>query len=146
METKICTGCDLEKSLEEFSNKRGKTAARCKVCHSKYYKEYYENNPDKYAALKERVNKMRPETYQKHGLTQEQFTALLKRCGGICEICEIRPWKHIDHDHKCCPEQFSCGKCVRGLLCAQCNTGLGALGDNTDGLFNALFYLVVAPK
>jgi len=31
----------------------------------------------------------------------------------------------VDHNHACCPEKRSCGKCRRGLLCLRCNIGLG---------------------
>ena len=33
---------------------------------------------------------------------------------------------NIDHDHNCCGKGgLSCGKCIRGMLCTSCNTGLG---------------------
>lgn len=44
---------------------------------------------------------------------------------GPCQICKEKPYQaplHIEHDHACCGGAGSCGKCVRGLVCASCNT------------------------
>ena len=36
----------------------------------------------------------------------------------------------VDHDHRHCPGQLSCGLCVRGLLCSRCNIAAGLLLDD----------------
>src|ERR1035437_134914 len=45
---------------------------------------------------------------------------------GKCKVCtrhqsEFKIALAVDHDHKCCPGKKSCGKCVRGILCDDCN-------------------------
>lgn len=43
-----------------------------------------------------------------------------------CEICGSLERMAIDHDHDCCPKAAtSCGKCIRGALCGNCNNMLG---------------------
>jgi hypothetical protein len=60
-----------------------------------------------------------------------------RACGGeppdLCEICERAPPVHCDHDHRT-------GK-FRGWLCRMCNTAIGSLGDDVEGLERALAYL-----
>jgi hypothetical protein len=52
---------------------------------------------------------------------------------GLCAICKTAPAEHIDHDH-------STGK-LRGLLCLNCNHGLGKLLDDIATLESAIQYL-----
>jgi hypothetical protein len=82
-----------------------------------------------------------------YGITVEQFNSLLEAQSSKCAICSREFWKecsspNIDHDHECCPKQrSSCGNCVRGLLCANCNVGLGAFMDNPELLAKGANYL-----
>lgn len=60
----------------------------------------------------------------KFGITGDEYRALLAKQGGRCAICQRKPGKYrlsVDHDHECCPGARSCGKCIRGLLCGDCN-------------------------
>jgi len=36
----------------------------------------------------------------------------------------------VDHDHTCCPKSDSCGRCIRGIICRNCNNALGYIHDN----------------
>jgi hypothetical protein len=80
-----------------------------------------------------------------YNMTVEQYDAMLAAQGGLCAICGTAGDGRnlaIDHDHSCCPEPArSCGKCVRGLLCARCNRSLGGLGDTVEAVMRAVDYL-----
>jgi hypothetical protein len=88
----------------------------------------------------------------KYGITLEQFERLLSKQQGKCAICEEditgvdtflrrgievqRLKAHVDHDHS--------SGVVRGLLCNDCNRGLGCFKDSTGRLRNAVRYLAAA--
>lgn len=73
-----------------------------------------------------------------YGIDLAQYQALLARQGGRCACCGIdrddgaRGFS-VDHDHVT-------GE-IRGLLCVNCNVGIGALGDDATGVRRALVYL-----
>jgi hypothetical protein len=84
---------------------------------------------------------------QHYGITVERYEAMLTEQNHKCLLCGMlfgEDWKilpRVDHDHACCSGVKSCGKCVRGLLCAVCNAMLGFALDNTETLSNAIQYL-----
>jgi hypothetical protein len=141
--TKSCSRCQVEKDIEEFvQNKRYKDGRRgiCKTCHSEYMTEYYARNPEKYAVKLAKANITVP-NWKRHKITEESYNGMLDEHGGNCHVCKLRPAINIDHDHTCCDSAHSCGDCVRGVLCSQCNTALGLLGDDVDTVQSALKYL-----
>jgi len=124
---KQCAHCGSWRPLDEFSRNRNTDKGisytnYCKTCTS----------------LKLRVRRM--------GLSLAQYDELFDSQGGVCAICN-QPEEifgrslSIDHDHSCCPGTKACGKCVRGLLCTPCNTGIGMLRDSPETLLNAFNYL-----
>ena len=64
------------------------------------------------------------------GITKVEYNELLEKQKGVCALCPAtdsgdgRPL-FVDHCHET-------GR-VRGLLCKQCNTAIGLLGDNLAG-------------
>lgn len=80
-----------------------------------------------------------------YGTEPEDIRRMLEEQQNCCLICEVeftaeRP-PHVDHDHSCCPGKKSCGDCVRGLLCNNCNNGLGRFKDSVKSLRAAIAYL-----
>lgn len=47
----------------------------------------------------------------------------------------------IDHDHSCCQGSASCGQCIRGLLCRNCNAGIGYMSEDPRVLARASEYI-----
>lgn len=77
-------------------------------------------------------------------MTRAEIDELAVVQGG-CLICESRTPKgknwHVDHDHSCCPGPVTCGRCIRAVLCSECNTGLGKFQDDPKILEKAAAYV-----
>jgi len=137
---KVCIKCGESKELDMFSKgSKYKDGRRntCKKCHSFYVTTYYKSNPNK-RQLKNKTDF----NWKRHGLTKEQYDKLMKKHDGKCHSCKDRLAINIDHDHSCCSSQrSSCGKCIRGILCSQCNTALGLLNDEPKKIKSLLKYI-----
>lgn len=78
--------------------------------------------------------------YSKHlkhtfGISLEEFDQLVLKAGNCCQICTtpFTETPNVDHCH-------STGV-IRGVLCGNCNRGLGLLKDDIDVLEKAIGYL-----
>ncbi len=85
-----------------------------------------------YVAEQRRVNML----WLRYKVTPEQVKAMEEAQQGCCAICAVplsSVISSVDHCH-------TTGK-VRGLLCINCNRGLGAFRDNIQNMEKALEYL-----
>src|SRR5215471_6051774 len=75
-----------------------------------------------------------------YGISLQDFDAILAHQGGACAICRERFTRtpHVDHDHDT--------RVVRGLLCSQCNRGLGCFDDDVEIMESAVEYLECDPS
>jgi hypothetical protein len=79
-----------------------------------------------------------------YGLSEEDYYLMLDDQDNKCAICKTDRWAgkfdvpNVDHNH-------DTGK-VRGLLCADCNFGLGNFKDSIERLQSAIEYLHANPE
>jgi hypothetical protein len=71
--------------------------------------------------------------FYKYGMTEADFDRIVAEQGGVCVICGAAGPQHVDHDHRS-------GQ-VRGILCFNCNGGLGQFRDSEPFLSRAIGYL-----
>lgn len=126
-----CTTCRTELPLKEFWRDKNAPSGYARVC---------------------RGCKLDLRVAADYGISGEMYRSLVKEQGGVCRICgKVETATHqsgavrrlsVDHDHRCCPGKKSCGKCVRGLLCARCNSAIGLFDEDPAILHAAVQYLV----
>lgn len=125
---RTCSKCGVEKEPSAFGKHKGtKDGLRpeCKDCRS--------GRP--YDPKRQLNNHLK----SKYNITLDDYDNMLKEQGGVCALCGTNePGKQgrfvVDHNH-------DTGE-VRGLLCNQCNVGLGALQDSPTLLLKAADYLI----
>jgi len=125
--TKFCRDCGLEKPLNDFPrNKRIKDGRHsyCKPCHNARGKE-----------TKDRLfgGSRHYHLRRRYGIGSVQVEAMVKAQRGVCAICRTEPAVHVDHDHET--------GLIRGILCFNCNGGLGQFKDDARNLMRAVEYL-----
>ncbi len=134
-----CTRCHKRKKIGDFyaytendKHKTGALHAACKRCEHDARAIYRKANPITAAATARRSKIKRL-----FGITPEQYDDMLSKQGGTCAICQRASPDgrrlHIDHCHATAK--------VRGLLCHDCNRGLGMFRDNVALFQRALDYL-----
>ncbi len=115
------------KSLQDFPRNRSASGGRggyCKPCHNAKGKATYTRlyGGTRHYHLQRR-----------YGISATQVDELVTEQGGLCAICRTGKAEHVDHEHLT-------GR-VRGMLCFNCNGGLGQFKDNPDVLKRAVAYL-----
>lgn len=88
----------------------------------------------------------RREQARRHGMTLDELDLLAERQGEACAICGMTGPLVIDHSHEDAEADGheptrGCRRCVRGLLCDYCNTGLAKFQDRPDVLRQAADFL-----
>ena len=137
---KVCRTCGLYAPLSEFyanSHSSDGTTNQCKPCARAARRQYGAEHPDRITIANMKCVS---------GCTPELYAAMLAAQEGGCAVCGTtapggRGRFHVDHDHTCCPGAKSCGKCIRGLLCNNCNVGLGHFRDDPSIMVAGIAYL-----
>ena len=135
-----CKKCASAAATKWAKEHPDRTKAMHKAYRERYPERHQEYRRKHYLANKPRLNaKRRQELLRDKGITAEQFDQMLTKQNGGCAICGSErgsprwPTLHIDHDAET--------GAVRGLLCMECNTGIGKLKHNIDLLNKSIEYL-----
>jgi Recombination endonuclease VII len=124
---KRCADCKKYKLVAEFPRNRNSKDgfhSYCKAC----------NNARSYESRQRLHGSSRHyHLKQRYGIGVDEFDELVRQQGGVCLLCGRPDPEHVDHDHET-------GK-VRGILCFNCNGGLGQFRDSVDALRAAADYL-----
>lgn len=124
---KYCPRCGEIKAKEEFGGNRSAPdglTGYCRPCHILASRE---NRIKNHGSERNYLLKYR------YGITEDDFDEMLARQGGLCAICRVVPGVFVDHCH-------ATGR-VRGVLCFNCNNGLGHFQDCQVSLELAALYL-----
>lgn len=144
---KYCSSCKKSFELDhfiDFTYKNGKTVKCCKITFEKNGNKINKgapkgqgNKPSKYDRNTTDFSKNNY-LIKNYGITLDDYNQLRVEQNYCCKICEkheslFKKSLFVDHCH--------ITQVVRGLLCYNCNSGLGFLDDDIDLISSAIQYL-----
>lgn len=132
-----CNVCALEarseKDLDNFVSSADSLFGKRNLCKSCQYWKNHKYNQEN--IKKVRGWKTNHQVRKRYGVDVATYEARMAS-SSVCQICDATQPLVYDHDHTTMK--------FRGVLCRQCNAGLGSLGDTIKGVQKALQYLIEA--
>jgi len=124
---KVCVKCNKEKNFPEGFRS---SSNRCKVC--------LECSKEVKRKIGSSDNKRNNQYLKRYKITLDDYEKMLKIQNYCCAICtihisELSSRLHVDHCHNT--------NKVRGLLCYNCNSGIGRFKDDESLLIKAADYI-----
>lgn len=146
--TTICKECEKKRSIKAYNgykmrNKNrdpyNNTKKKCSIC--KKWKVRSKENWRKNSGTSDGLRYLCKECEKikrvelNYNITKKEYNYMLKEQEYICKICkgDLGNKPCIDHNHR--------NGEIRGILCDNCNKGLGLFRDNPFILFRAIKYL-----
>jgi hypothetical protein len=132
MKLKTCSSCKQTKDIAEWYPSSLAKSSYCKKCSNEKAVKTRKRNRTQAVIDRERAGWLK----RVYDITVDEYEAMLNKQGGMCAICgasEGARRLHVDHDH-------NTGK-LRGILCGNCNRGLGQFNDSPEKLMLAYSYL-----
>lgn len=128
---KWCPKCETIKPHADFYRATATKSflrSSCKRCVIDARLTSYQADPERWLSYRLK---------HEYGITLSEWDELFRKQGGVCALCqrECSTGRRlcVDHDHVT-------GQ-VRGLLCHDCNTGIGKLQDDPELLVKAAGYV-----
>lgn len=136
MDSKVCRDCRIDKPSIDFpknQNNNDGLHSYCRSCNNARAKK----SPNYKASIR------KAQLFKFYGITPEDYDSMFAKQQGVCAICgeaddEKRKYLCVDHNHTT--------GVVRGLLCHNCNIGLGKFKDDINLLNKAIWYLGLTNK
>ena len=127
----LCSTCYKQKRMKTEPGFRERNAAYKRKArlkniegNKKYQREYRKRRPDIFKNV---------QLKHYYGITLEDYETLLEKQNWCCAICHETTKLNVDHSHMSLN--------IRGLLCSNCNLGLGHFKNDPNILKLALGYL-----
>ena len=146
MQEKLCRICKETKPLSKFhKSKRHSSGVKneCAECTNEYLRKHYRKN---YQGTEKFKRKNTNYHYKrKYGIEYNEYLQMCEERNNRCDICGIEKvsagnQSRGSKDHLVLDHCHETGK-IRGILCQECNQGIGLLKDNTQNFKNAIKYL-----
>lgn len=157
---KQCSVCDKLLELSSFPKRTSlqtSKKAQCKKCVAEYKAKLYKKNEAVEKEKRRNNYKIKQEYYRdkarihyrnnskesnfkrrlkKYGITEKQYYELFEKQNKCCAICKSSNSSKDYAIHHCHNTGI-----VRGILCDNCNTGIGLLKEDIEIINSAVMYL-----